>query len=134
MRVKVNKRPDFLSALCLLTFFGSTITFIGYFLAAIFFGKVSELIIKYSAWHTVEQISPVYFTTLMTLSAMSLAGAIRMWKLHRDGFYLYLFAQLLILLLPVLWIDKTAFSISNTIFTAVFITGYSLNFRYLKKY
>ncbi|MFW6371992.1 MAG: hypothetical protein ACOC10_12385 [Bacteroidota bacterium] len=132
MNLNNNIRPDFLSALCLLTFFGSGVAFFGYFLAAIFFDWVSELIIEFSAWHSVEQISPVYFTALMALSAMSLTGAIRMWKLHRDGFYLYLFAQISILLLPVLWIDATAFSVSNAIFTAVFITGYSLNFSYLK--
>ena len=125
-------RPDFLSALCLLTFTGSTITFIGYFLAAVFFERVSELIIKYSAWHSVEAISPVYFTALMALSAMSLTGAIRMWKLHRDGFYLYLFAQVLMVSLPVLWIGTTAFSVSNALFTGLFLTGYTMNLKHLK--
>lgn len=129
----VNKlRPDFLSALCLLTFISSTVTFIGYFLAAVFFEKVSEMIIKYSAWHSVEAISQLYFTVLMALSAMSLTGAIRMWKLNRDGFYLYFFAQILIVFLPIFWIDAEAFSVSSALFTGLFIVGYGLNFKYLK--
>lgn len=125
-------RSDFLSALCILTFIGSTTSFIGYFLASVFFGKASELIIKYSNWHTVEAISPLYFTILMALSAISLTGAIRMWKLHRDGFFLFTISQLIILFLPVIWLGWNAFSVTGAIFTAVFVGGYALNWRYMK--
>jgi len=125
-------RPQLLSALCILTFIGSSVGFIGYFLASLFFEQVGGLIIKYSSWHSVEAISPVYFTLLMALFALSLTGAIRMWKLHRDGFFLYIFAQLLILFLPVLWINPQAFSETNAIFTTIFIVGYSINLKYLK--
>ncbi|MEE4286535.1 MAG: hypothetical protein V2I31_10310 [Mariniphaga sp.] len=130
---KSPQRPPFLSALCLLTFIGSSIGFIGYFLAALFFEKTSELIIKYSSWHSTETISPVYFTLLMALFAISLTGAIRMWKQHRDGLFLYVFAQLAILFIPVLWIDWQAFSTTNAIFTTVFVVGYWLNRKVLKK-
>jgi len=125
-------RPQLLSALCILTFIGSSVGFIGYFLASLFFEQVGGLIIKYSSWHSVEAISPVYFTLLMALFALSLTGAIRMWKLHRDGFFLYIFAQLLILFLPVLWINPQTFSETNAIFTTIFIVGYSINLKYLK--
>jgi hypothetical protein len=130
---KLNQRPPFLSALCLLTFIGSSIGFIGYFLASVFFEKTSELIIKYSSWHSIETISPLYFTLLMALFAISLTGAIRMWKLHRDGFYLYVFAQLSILFIPVVWIDLQALSATNAIFTAVFVLGYSFHFKVLNR-
>jgi hypothetical protein len=130
---KKNQRPPFLSALCLLTFMGNSIGFIGYFLAALFFEKTSELIIKYSSWHSTEAISPLYFTLLMALFALSLTGAIRMWKLHRDGFFLYVFAQLSILFVPVLWIDWQALSTTNAIFTTIFVVGYGLNLKFFKK-
>jgi hypothetical protein len=130
---KRKQRPPFLSALCLLTFIGSSIGFFGYFLAALFFEKTSELIIKYSSWHSTEAISPLYFTLLMALFALSLTGAIRMWKLHRDGFFLYVFAQLAILFVPVIWIDWQALSTTNAIFTTVFVVGYGLNWKVLKK-
>ena len=125
-------RPPFLSALCLLTFIGSSIGFTGYFLAALFFEKTSELILKYSSWHSTETISPLYFSLLMALFAISLTGAIRMWKLHRDGFYLYVFAQLSILIVPVVWIDWQALSATNAIFTTVFMLGYGFHFKVLK--
>lgn len=127
-----KSRPQLLSALCILTFIGSTIGFIGYFLASLFFEQVSEFIIEYSSWHSGEAVSPLYFTLLMALFAISLTGAIRMWKLHRDGFFLYVFAQLVLLFLPVLWINPQAFSETNAIFTAIFIAGYSISFRYFK--
>ena len=132
MNNKVNNRPPFLSALCILTFIGSTIGFLGYFVAALFFEKTSELIIQYSSWHSVDSISPLYFTVLMAMYALSLAGAIRIWKFHRDGIYLYIFAQLIILFLPVIWINGQTLSATNTIITVVFIIVYGLNWKFLK--
>ena len=132
MNNKTTTRPPFLSALCILTFTGSTFGFIGYFFASLFFDKTSELIIKYSSWHSVEAISPLYFTVLMALFAFSLTGAIRMWKFHRDGFFLYFISQIIILFLPVVWINWNAFSVVNAIITTVFILGYGWSWRRLK--
>ena len=129
----IPKRPPFFSALCLLTFIGSTTGFLGYFLAALFFDKTLEIIVKYSSWHSTEAISQLYFTLLMALYAISLSGAIRMWKLHRDGFILYVFAQLSILFIPVIWFDRHSFSETNVIFTAVFVTGYALCLKYMRR-
>jgi len=127
-----KKRPDFLSALCILTFTGSGIAFLGYFLASLFFEQTAGLIIKYSSWHSVDAVSPLYFTTLMALYAISLTGAIRMWKLHRDGFFIYTFSQLAILFFPLVWINSQAFSVTNLIFTMIFIGGYTFNREWLK--
>jgi len=114
-----------------MTFAGSGIAFLVYFLTSVFFERCSEIIVKYSSWHSTDEISPVYFTILMALYAISLAGAIRMWKLHKDGYLLYIIAQLGILFVPVLWIDWYAFSVTNSIFTAVFFIGYGINWRSL---
>ncbi|NOR75552.1 MAG: hypothetical protein GQ525_10380 [Draconibacterium sp.] len=129
---KTKNRPPFLSALCILTFVGSGFGFIAYIMASLFFDKTSALIIKYPSWHSVEAISPIYFTILMALFAFSLTGAIRMWKFHRDGFFIYLFSQIIILFLPSLWINWNAFSVVNVIFTAIFIFGYGWNWKSLK--
>jgi hypothetical protein len=132
MTVQEFKRPNLLSALCILTFTGSGVAFVGYFLASVFFTKTTELIIEYSNWHSVENISPLYFTVFMVLSAGSLIGAIRMWKLHRDGFFIYSLSQLIFLFLPVLWIGSVSFSVTGAIFTFIFIVGYALNWKWLK--
>jgi len=132
MKQKSKIRPPFLSALCILTFIGSGISFFGYFLVSLFFEEASSLIIEYSSWHTTEAVSPVYFTTLMALAAISLTGSIRMWKLHRDGYLLYMFSQMIILFLPSIWIGWQAFSVTNAIFTGIFIIGYGINLKHLK--
>ena len=128
---KSGKRPALLSALCILTFIGSGTAFLACFAASLLFGQVSGIIIKFSSWHSTDSVSPLYFKLLMALHAVSLTGAIRVWKLHRDGYFLYLFAQLMILIIPSLWINFHAFSVTNAIFTAVFIAGYTINFKYL---
>jgi len=119
-------RSNLLTALCILSFIGSGTSFLGYFLASVFFDKTSALIIKYSNIHTTEAISPLYFTLFMVLSAISLVGAIRMWKLHRDGFFLYSASQLVILFLPVFWLGLNSFSVTRAIFTGVFVGGYAM--------
>jgi len=129
---KAKNRPALLSALCILTFIGSGVAFLGYFAASLFFDKTKEIIVEYSSMHSAEGLSPLYFTALMALYALSLTGAIRMWKLHRDGLFLYIIAQLIIMFLPVIFIDWSAFSTTNAIFTTVFIIGYSINIRHLK--
>jgi flagellin-like protein len=129
--IQSSTRPPLLSALCILTFIGSTAGFIGYFLASLFFGKASELIIEYSSWHNTNAISPIYFTLIMVAFAFSLTGAIRMWKLHRDGFFIYTLSQLAILIIPVFWVNWNAFSASNAIFTLIFIIGYGLNLKWM---
>ncbi len=113
-------------------FIGSGLGFVGYFLVSVFYERAAEIIVKYSYYHSVEQISAFYFTVLMALFAVSLTSAIRMWKLHRDGFFLYILSQLAILLLPVVWMDWLALSATNAIFTAVFVIGYGLNWRSMK--
>jgi hypothetical protein len=132
MDEKKTTRISFLSALCILTFIGSTTSFLIYFLAALFFEKATDFIIKYSNWHSVEVISPFYFTLFMALSALSLVGAIRMWKLHRDGFIIYTIAQIILLFLPAIWIGWNSFSVTGAIFTAVFVTGYAMSLKWMK--
>lgn len=127
-----SRRPALLSALCILTFIGSTIGFIGYFLAAIFFEQVSRLIVQYSSWHSTDTVSPLFFTLLMVFYALSLTGAIRMWKLHRDGFIFYVISQVAILFVPVIWINWNAFSFTNSIFITILIIGYTLNLKKMK--
>ncbi|MBN2635399.1 MAG: hypothetical protein JXR61_03955 [Prolixibacteraceae bacterium] len=124
-----SQRSNFLSAFCILTFLGSGLSFLMYFFAALFFEGASEFIIKYSRWSSTEDISPLYFTLLMAFNAISLTGAIRMWKLHRDGFFLYVISQLIIVFVPAIWINIDAISISNIIFTLVFFIEYGINFR-----
>jgi hypothetical protein len=127
-----SHKPELLTALCLLTFAGSGAGFFTYFMAALFFEKASAFIVEYSSTHTTAAISPFYFVLFMALSAVSLAGAIRMWKLHRDGFFFYTLAQLGMIILPVYWLGWNAFTVPGAVFTVVFVTGYAINWMKMK--
>ena len=127
-----QKRPTLLSTLCVMSFIGSGVAFLGYFIASLFFEEAIEAIVRFSSWHTTDKISPLYFTILMALNSFSLIGAIRIWKYHRDGMFIYLIAQLGILFFPSIWVGWEAFSYTNLIFTLIFIGGYFYHFRILK--
>lgn len=125
-------RNDFLSALCILSFAGSGFRLVLFLLAALFFERAAGIIVEYSAWHSAGAVNAGYFAIVMLLAAVSLAGAWRMWNLHRDGFFIYAAAQISGVLAPVLWIGSEALSSVNVVFTAVFICGYALNLKYLR--
>lgn len=127
-----NKRPDLLAALCILSFIGSGAGFIVYFLASLFFKKASAFIIEYSSTHTTDAISPFYFVLFMVFSAVSLTGAIRMWKLYRDGLFMYIVSQMGMMILPVAWLGWNSFTVPGAIFTGVFIVGYATHWNLMK--
>lgn len=131
--MKKQTRPPFLRALCILTFIGSGTAFLGYFAASLFFEKTCELIRTFSSLHSIDQLSPLFFTVLMVLHCLSLVGAIRIWKLHRDGLFIYVLAQGILLFFPSIWLGADAFSYTHLIFTLLFTGGYIYHFRYLKK-
>ncbi len=127
-----RKRPSLLSALCFLSFIGSGLAFIGYFLASLFFEETCDIITTYSSWYSTEQLSPLYFTFLMALYGRSVVSVIRIWKFHRDGYFLYMAVHTIILFFPAIWIGWSVFSATNSIFTVVFMGGFSLFYRHLK--
>jgi hypothetical protein len=128
-----NHRPLLLTSLCILTFSGSTIAFLGYFLAAVLYPKSLEIIARFSSFRDVESIPSYYFTLFMLMYAFSLTGAIRMWKFRRDGFYFYSISQTVILFTPALQFDWHSVSMLNAVFTLLFIGGYLMNYKLLKR-
>ena len=126
------RRPDFLTALCILTFIGSGFAFVVYLFALLFFNRVSEFIVEYSALPSTNGITPLYFMIYAALTLFSLIGAMRMWNLRRDGFFIYSASQILIFLFPVFWNSNQSFPAVSLIFTLIFIVCYAVNFKHLK--
>jgi hypothetical protein len=67
----------------------------------------------------------LYFIINAALFVMSFFGAVRMWKLKRSGFHLYTIAQILLLIIPLVFIRNIHLPGMNIILTAVFILTYS---------
>ena len=72
-----------------------------------------------------------FFLCSTLLYAMSLAGVILMWNIRRSGFHLYTLAQLLILLVTVLFLGRERLMLGDIMFSLLFIVYYFIALRQL---
>lgn len=72
-----------------------------------------------------------FFFCSALLNAISLTGVIMMWSLRKIGFHLYTLAQLLILMITILFLGRYNTNIGDIMFTLLFITYYFLAFKQL---
>jgi hypothetical protein len=125
----MKNKPLFYESACIFSIIGSSIGFVSMFIATIFFRIVTEKIRQITDLTATEKLSPIYFALLMTAFSVSLAGAIKLYRLQRTGLYFYLTAQTIILFLPVFWLGSNAFSVTNAIFTIIFAGVYLFHYR-----
>lgn len=125
----MEKKPIFYEAACIFSIIGSSIGFIVMFVATFFFDPVTEKIKLVTDLTSTEKLSPVYFALLMAAFSVSLAGAIKLYRMQRAGLYFYLTAQSIILFLPVFWLGNNGFSATNAIFTLIFSGVYLYHYR-----
>ena len=128
----MQKKPLLFEAACIFSIIGSSIGFISMLIATIFFNFVTEKIRMVTNITATEKLSPIYFAMLMAAFSVSLAGAIKLYRMQRAGIYFYLPAQLTILFLPVFWLGSNAFSATNAIFTILFSAVYLAHYKLLK--
>ncbi|MBW6489908.1 MAG: hypothetical protein K0B15_01825 [Lentimicrobium sp.] len=132
------KRPTSLSLLCILTFIGSGISLISsVFVFAAF--DIIPLAIEEVKMPEAEQMLELiiaagrpFFAYMAILYAISLVGAIMIWKLRKTGFHLYTTSQLLMLILPSVIIDNYQLPWTSILLTASFIMAYGLNLKFMK--
>jgi hypothetical protein len=127
----MEKKPIFYEAACIFSIIGSSIGFIMMFVATFFFNTVTEKIRQVTDLTTTEELSSVYFALLMAAFSVSLTGAIKLYRMQRAGLYFYLFAQVIILFLPVIWLGDSGFSVTNAVFTVLFSGVYLSYFKAL---
>ena len=72
------------------------------------------------------ELPRMFYAAWGVLYALSFVGCVLMWKLHRSGFHCYALAQLLVLLLPLLFIGKGFFGLGDLMMTALFLLIYYL--------
>lgn len=65
-----------------------------------------------------------YYIIAFVLYAISLAGVIMMWRLRKNGFHYYAVAQLLIIIVTILYLGKAYMNIGNLMFTILFLVLY----------
>lgn len=129
-----------LRVVLVLSLIGSGSSFISSLIMAIGIPAFKSLyesgIITYPAEMTVfiEQLletprSLFLFYTL--LYAMSIVGIIMMWNIRKSGFHMYTLAQLLLLLVTVLFLGRDRLALGDVMFTLLFVVYYFIAIRQL---
>ena len=129
--MKQQDRPLLLVAALTLSAVGNSIAILTFWGISLFYSRAITLIEQLTNVQNAQQLSPLYFAVFGALYLGSLTGIIYMWKWKRTGFYVYLTAQIVIMLMPMFWLSANAFSSINLIFTLLFVAIYAL---YLKSF
>lgn len=75
-------------------------------------------------WERMSALPRSYFAVMGLLSALSVVGCILMWNLRRSGYHCYAIAQLLLILVPLLFLGKGYMGLGDVMFTALFLFIY----------
>ncbi len=79
-----------------------------------------------TAYERMLEVPQLFYAACTVLYALSLTGVILMWKLRKSGFHCYALAQLLLLLVPILFLGRAYLGLGDIMFTLLFVTAYYL--------
>lgn len=123
--MKQTGRSHLLEALCILSFIGSGIGFLMYTTVALFFGSLYPFIAENMSVPGNFTISGLYFLGFGLLFGISFLGVFLMWKLRKQGFFVYAVARAAIVAYPLLLMGDGAFSAVVVIFSLLFTGLYA---------
>ncbi len=136
------KRPVFLTVLCILSFIAAGLAILGYITLITVMGAVTAGAsalegMAAEAGGTITNTGP---STAMTWAyiiigfltvLVSLFGVIKMWKLQKIGFFLYVGATVVSIIMTIVY-SGFGSGMMSIIFGALFIVLYGLNLKHLK--
>ncbi|MFV0376072.1 MAG: hypothetical protein ACK5JD_02075 [Mangrovibacterium sp.] len=125
-------RPLLFSSVLTLSTIGSSIACLAFLFTAIFYSNMLPTIQKLTNIETPGLLGRWYVLTFALVHFVSLSGIIKLWHNRKSGFYIYLAAQITLLVLPLIYLGKNAFSSTNAIFTILFIGIYLVFLKRLK--
>lgn len=128
----MNEKPIFFDAACYLSIISGIIGFVVLLFTVIFYDFAIEKIMLITNIKAVEKVTPLYLAITASLFAVSFAGALKLLRKQKIGLFLYLFAQISLVILPVIWISPNSLSQINLIFTLLFSVIYVFNYRQLR--
>lgn len=65
-----------------------------------------------------------YYLLCVLLEAASVVGLILMWRIRKNGFHCYTLSKLLLIMLPLLFLDRSYVSIGDIMIAVLFIVYY----------
>ncbi len=133
-------RPNGLSVLCVLSFVGSGLSFFSHLLVWLFYDVFLELLYS-DAYSTIPNLNieelqsyleaggKLFFFVSAVLFFVSLVGVYKMWHLKKIGIHYYAIAQILLVIMPLLFISRNMPVFGALLLSVLFILMYA---RYLK--
>ncbi|RLD38512.1 MAG: hypothetical protein DRI74_03660 [Bacteroidetes bacterium] len=140
-------RPQLLTVLAILSFIGSGMSFFSYFIMGIYYHSFlvviqTNLSDMYSQMGIDIDIGFIeeffvkagrFFFILTSLAyAVSLYGIYKMWNLQKDGLHYYAISQLVILILPLIFVSPQMPVFSSLLLTTLFILLYYRGFKMIE--
>jgi hypothetical protein len=136
-----EKRSDLLKALCILTFIGSGMSMLANGLLFLTIEPFKQLIKEQGTYSFLGSeinmdflldINPLFFLLQSLVLLVSVIGAAQMWNLKKAGFHLYTLSQILLLILPKLFITGLPFPAFELLITAGFVYLYAKSLSLVK--
>lgn len=130
-------RLTFFRILCITTFLGSGLGSFSYLVFGVFNDglrpaieaspfqmqrEVVEMLLGVNRW---------FFIVQAVFYGLSLLGAIQMWNLRKIGFHMYAIAQILLLIVPMLFSLGSSGTLPQAMVAGIFIFAYASNLRYM---
>ncbi len=78
----------------------------------------------HTAWERMSSLPRAFYAVMALLGGLSVTGCVLMWNLRKSGYHFYAIAQLLMLVLPLLFIGKGFLGPGDIMFTALFLFVY----------
>ena len=131
--IRTVKRPDLLTALCIITFIGSGLGLFTYLLVTLsydeFMNALQDVTLDLPGIDLIKNANKGFFIAGTVLFGASLFGALQMWKLKKAGFHFYVTAQVLLVLHPALFLKAPGIPYFQILFTLIFILLYGLHLK-----
>jgi hypothetical protein len=135
------KKPDILKGILILTFIGSGLTLFSNLFIFTLFHPIKAMLEAQGYSYTFMgstmdltpffKMSPAFYLIQALLSGFSLTGTFLMWNLKKVGFHFYALAQIMMLIVPELFVRGLPFPGMEVLITATFIYFYSRFLRFM---
>ncbi len=139
--VQENKRPVFLTVLCILSFIAAGFAIFGYIGVILLMGAATVALDGVSGLDGMEGFDAVasagpsvgmtwaYIVVGFLTTIGALVGVLKMWKLKKQGFMIYTGSTVVSIIMGIVY---SGFSVFGVVISAAFIVMYYLNVKHME--
>ena len=139
---KETQRPELLKILCILTFVGTGLSLfsdiIMFFTIDIIKEYFNNGLLNFlskdmdaEVLEIIFSVNSSYFDFQGIIFTFTLYGTYLMWNLKKTGFHIYTIGQIVLLIIPQVFIPSLPFPTFNLLISLIFIFLYAKNLKYL---